>query len=594
MAKIDYDKELRTFLPRFWKLLLPYRSLTYKALYWIFVMQVLALAEPSMVMYVIDGITGKRPLFRQNLLPLMAAMFVGLSAIGIAQVFKNRRIREVWFAIERHLPVACGEKLLRLPLTYHQTENTGAIVGKVVRGVGRYIDVTGILLWEIIPLLVQSVVTVALLLWFSVPAALVLLPIVMIFGWMTARIKMRLAATRMQRHEMDGDADDKLGQAVTNAMTTQAFSQEEREIATVKAIREHIHTMAHDEFRAYDASDYLRNSIISLGRVGVIFVCARAALGGSISMGMLVFISTLAEKVFVSCYRIGAVFDRLMEAAEPVMRMSKLFDEPETVVDSPTARMPERLTGDIAFEHVTFAYKTRAATANKPALSDVTITVRSGETLGIVGESGGGKSTLVKLLLRFGDPDQGSVTIDGHDLHDMPMREFRRQIGYVPQEVEIYDLTVAENIAYGRPDATREDVEKAARIANAHDFIMTLPNGYDEVVGNRGLRLSGGQRQRVGIARAVLLDPPILVFDEATSHVDVVSEKKIHASIEELRRGKTVLIIAHRLSTVQDADRIVVIDEGRVRETGSHQELIDQGGIYRHLVELQTKIEATA
>lgn len=615
MSEPDTSQEIRAFVPQFWRLMKPFRKLAFKAMIWIVVMQVLALAEPWLVMYVIDGLAGHEPTraarwlttalvavgilgseqsFSHHLLPVILIMFGVLGGIGVAQVFKNRRIRDVWFAIEHELPLTCGRKLLSLPLPYHQRENTGAIVGKVVRGVGKCTDVVGVLLWEIIPLAVQSVVTVALLLWFSVPAALVLLPIVMVFGWLTARIKLRLSGKRIRRHELYGESDEVIGQAVTNVMTTQAFAQEERELATVSAIRTQARVMAEGEFRSYDGTDMVRNLLVSAGRVGVIYVAARAALGAEISMGMLVFVSTLAEKVFVSCYRIGAVFDRLMEAAEPVMRMTQIFAEPETVADPASpAKTPARFRGDIAFDELSFTYGEQAAPPRKPALADVSLQIAAGETVAIVGESGGGKSTLVKMLLRFGDPNVGRVTIDGADVRSFRKTDFRRQIGYVPQEVEIYDMTVADNIAYGRPDATRDDIVAAAKVAHAHDFILSLPNGYDELVGNRGLRLSGGQRQRVGIARAVLLDPPILVFDEATSHVDVVSEAKIHAAMETLRHGKTVIIIAHRLSTVQNADRIVVLDQGRIKEVGSHRELLEKRGIYHGLVGLQARVEAS-
>ncbi len=592
MKRIN-DLDWRMFVRHFSLLMRPFRSLAVKAVLFITLLQLLATLEPFFVKSIMDAIFGNDR--SHGALPTkLSVMFAALVVVGLVQVLRNLRLLDVMNAIEHDLPIASGKKLLRLPLVYHQTENTGLIIGKVVRGVGKTMDLTAVLLWEIVPLVIQTVITAAMMLWFRWQATLVLVPIVTLFAWQTVRVKMKMAELRMRRHDLDNVADEILGQAVTNAMTTQSFVQENREMAAVTSVRDDVLALARREFRAYAVSDFFRNAIITAGRVGVVAVCAYAALAGTITVGTFTFITMLAEKVFISCYRIGAIFDRMMDTAEPVKRMTAIFSEPDLVADPPSPTVPSRFAGAIEFAGVVYAYKNRRDEMKaKPALHGVSLVVAAGETLGIVGESGGGKTTLVKLLMRFDDPDTGAVRIDGIDLRDMRLGDFRRQIGYVPQDVEIYDATVAENIAYGRPDASREEIERAARIANAHDFIVGLERDYDTVVGNRGLRLSGGQRQRIGIARAVLLDPPILVFDEATSHVDVVSEQKIQRAIEELRRGKTVLVIAHRLSTIQNADRIIVMDDGLIKEVGSHGELIRQGGLYRRLVALQTRVDAT-
>lgn len=566
------------------------------ALLWIGAMQALSLLEPWMVKHVIDGITEQSPFVREHLFAVSMGMLVVLVAIGGAQIKKNKHIGEVLQVIERELPVACGRKLLRLPLVYHQSENTGIVIGKVVRGVGRTIDLTAMCLWEIVPLVLQTTMTAVIMIAYGWYTVLFFLPIVAVFGWVTVRVRLKFLPQRMERHDLDSDADELLGQAVTNVMTTQAFAQEEREMGAITLLRNRVYRMEVHEFGHYRRSDFLRTSLINVGRVGIIFICAWAAFGNRMTMGTLFFLSTLAEKVFLSCYRIGAIFDQMIEASEPVTRMVGILHEPETLMNSIVPRpFDSRPVGEIVFDRVTFAYKKRGENGDgvrEPALREVNLTIRSGETVGVVGESGGGKSTLVKLLMRFGDPNHGSICLDGVDVRERDVHAFRRHIGYVPQEVEIYDTSVAANIAYGNPNASRAQIERAAQVANADAFITELPHGYDEVVGNRGLRLSGGQRQRIGIARAVLLDPPILVFDEATSHVDVVSERKIQRAIEELRRGRTVILIAHRLSTVQNADRIVVVDRGRIKEIGTHTELVRRNGIYHRLVELQTRVEA--
>ncbi|MDP3985392.1 MAG: ABC transporter ATP-binding protein [bacterium] len=599
---------LRRFTSQFWDLITPWKPLIRKATFLVAFLQFLALITPYCSAFIVDGIVSRSAFVSEHLGLLIVSLFIIEIGIGWVQVRKNRSIYEVLIAVERDLPISCGKKLLSLPLSYHQTENTGAIIGKLVRGVGKTMDLIAVMLYEIIPLAIQTVVTSVILIALGWRTALILVPIIFSFTWITIRTKRKWSVHRMQRHAFDGDADDLLGQAVTNVMTVQAFAQEPREMDVVTQIRDRVRRMARQEFAAYDHTDHMRNGLISLGRTCILFICARAAFSDQLSMGTLVFISALTEKVFMSCYRIGAVFDRMMEAAEPVMRITTIFSEPELVADPAEPKiLPRRIAGEIEFRNVTYTYRSRLEpdAVRHPALQDVNLVIRQGETIGIVGESGGGKSTLVKLLMRFNDPrtldrntplmvpDSGAVLIDGIDLRELRLHDFRRRIGYVPQEVEIFDASVAENIAYGRPDVTRAEIERAAKIAHAHGFISSLPNGYEERVGNRGLRLSGGQRQRIGIARAVLLDPAILVFDEATSHVDTATERKIQQAIETLRRGRTVLIIAHRLSTIQSANRIIVMEDGRIQETGTHQELVRHNGLYGRLVELQQRVDAT-
>jgi subfamily B ATP-binding cassette protein MsbA len=308
-------------------------------------------------------------------------------------------------------------------------------------------------------------------------------------------------------------------------------------------------------------------------------------LAGRLTTGDLVAFVFYAFNIARSVSGLSRLYSTFNSAAGATERLFELLKTEPDVQDAPDATPLPRVEGRVRFEDVTFAYE-----ENRPVLHDIDVDVAPGETVALVGPSGAGKSTFVSLLPRFYDPQAGRITVDGHDLRSVPLQSLRDQIAAVSQEVHLFNTTIRENIRYGRLDASDEAIEEAARAANAHDFIVDLPDGYAAEVGERGVKLSGGQRQRVAIARALLRDARLLLLDEATSSLDSASEALVQDALERLMDGRTTFIIAHRLSTVQNADRLFVLNEGRIVQTGTHEALVQQEGLYRDLASYQFRV----
>lgn len=489
---------------------------------------------------------------------------------------KGHMLRYNVINLEHALKETLLRKMFALGAEFHDQRNATESYSEITRGIDRMSNLTFSLAQELIPLSMMFLVTSLAAAWFNGWLAALIAPVITAFALITVRVRGSQRAKRVERHKLSRAIDRVCGAAVNCFRTVCSFGQEENEIERLKEYQQRERTMLFQEYAVYDRSEVWRSQLIGVGRIGVVLICIFQRM----SLTQLMLLSMLSERLFAASYKIGTLFDHFVEAVEPFSRLIVLLNEPIRI-RNPEHPIPMPIVrGELVLKDLTCAY----GTGSTPILKSLNLTIRAGETIAFVGESGAGKSTLVKALLRFIDPVAGQILLDGVDLRHMLLQTLRRAIGCVSQEIELFDGTVRELIAYGMPDASEEAIITAAKRANAHDFIMRFKDGYETRVGDRGLKLSGGQRQRIGIARVFLVNPPVILFDEATSSVDAESDERIREEIAQLSEtGKTLIVIAHRLGSVCNASRICYIEQGRILESGTHRELLRRNGAYARM-----------
>lgn len=585
MVKEKINKEIiLNFWQKLWFLIKIKKNQILILVFLIFLTQIIRLASPYILKLIIDLISNFNA---ENVKEIFILIVIMLSLnqldSGINYYTDNRIIVTI-IDISKYLSVWAQGKILELSLNYHERENTGGKIIKIQRGIDKIDNLLGNIFWGFLSTVFQVIITAVVLFLVDWRFGIIFLFFAPLLVYITFYANRKVAPFRKTRYDGYEEISGKMTQAIININTVKSFVQEKREEEEYSGAFDKIVVEEKKEFKTIFGFNWLRAFLMDLCLALIMVLGIYFVSQGSITIGSLVFVITISTKALISFFNISKTYDRVMESSEAIERLYELFQEESDIINKENGIIPKNIVGQIEFKNVDFVYK---ESRNK-ALNKVDLKINSGCVTALIGPSGGGKTTLARMIYRHYDPTKGKVLLDDVDLRDYDLYAFRRHIAIVPQEVEIFDMTVKDNIAYGKPDASLSEIKAAARIANAEEFIEKLQKKYDTEVGERGIKLSGGQRQRIGIARAILANPRILIFDEATSNLDSYSEKLIQESMDKISKGRTTIIIAHRLSTIRKADKIIVLENGKIVEQGSHIELSrTRGGLYAKLVNLQ-------
>ena len=548
--------------------------------------ELIKLVNPFLLKIIIDTLTLSGIAELKLLLWLVAGMLAVEEFQSFIGWITNRLIMKVILDVEYYLPISAQKKMMFLPLGYHERENTGNKITKVQRGVEHITNLIENLFWEILPTCLQLIITIIALFFIDWRFSISFFIFFPVFFYLTYRANFKLKSRRQEMHQKWEEASGKMAQSIMNINAVQSFVQEQRETEEYKGIRDTILTNESYVWNKVMNFVATRDFLINSGRMTTLVMGIWFVYSGLTTIGTLVFVFTISEKAFFSMFRLSRFYDRIEHSLEPVERFINLAKEEPEIKNPARGLKPKNINGEVEFKDVTFAYEQ----GHINALENVSLKIAAGTINAFVGPSGGGKTTIARLIYRHYDPQTGKILLDGRDLREYDLYHFRRAIAIVPQEVEIFNASVRDNISYANPRASFGEIKRAARAANAEEFIDNLKEDYDTLAGERGIKLSGGQRQRIGIARAILANPKILIFDEATSNLDSQSERLIQEAMERVSERRTVIIIAHRFSTIRHADQIFVLDRGELVEQGSHGELSDvQGGLYAKLLKLQSR-----
>jgi ATP-binding cassette subfamily B protein len=584
---------LRRVYPYIWD----YRGRALVALLSLVLSKLAVVAVPLLLKAIVDALdigraagAGQDPTQLALILPL--SLLLAYGAMRLASSFFNEMRDAVFARVRYHamrrLSLQVLQHLQNLSLRFHLERRTGNIISDLERGTNSISSILNYLVFNILPTIAEFILVAVILLSAYEPRFAVA-----VFATVFVYIGFTLMVTEWRMHfrhtmnRLDSQANGQAVDGLLNFETVKYFGNESLELKRYDSTLNEWEEAAVKSQTSMSLLNFGQGAIIAVGVTVIVIFAAQGVVAGTLTLGDLVLVNTMMLQLFMPLNFLGIIYRMLKYTLADMDKVFKLLDQQPEITDKPGGGPLQVTDGVIRFEAVDFGYQ-----PERQVLHDISFEVPAGKKVAVVGASGAGKSTLARLLFRFYDVSAGRILIDNQDIRDVTQSSLRKAIGIVPQDTVLFNESLLYNIQYARPDADRGEVEHAARLANIHDFILSLPDGYDTVVGERGLKLSGGEKQRVAIARVILKNPRILIFDEATSSLDSRSEQAILRSLQQAATDHTTLVIAHRLSTIIDADRILVLEGGRLVEEGQHSQLLERDGIYAHMWRLQQEERA--
>lgn len=579
-------RNLRHMLPYLWD----YRGRVLVALVSLILAKLATVGIPVLLKDIVDTLDVEKG----QALVLPIVLFLGYGALRLGSSFFNE-MRDAVFARVRYgamrkLSHQVLQHLHRLSLRFHLERRTGNITRDLERGAQSVSSIMNYMVFNILPTIAEfMLVAVILLSQYEPRFTIVTFLTVAIYVVYTMLVSEWRMHFRHRMNALDSQANGQAVDSLLNYETVKYFNNEQFELNRYHDTLDEWEKAAVKSQTSMSLLNFGQGAIIAIGLTFIMIYAGHGVVNGEMSLGDLVLVNTLMLQMFMPLSFLGIIYRMLKYTLADMDLVLKLLNREEEIRDAPDAVPLQVSRGEVHFEHVAFAYS-----PDRPILRDVTFTIRPGQKVAVVGHSGAGKSTLARLLFRFYDVSAGRVLIDGQDIRKVTQQSLRDAVGIVPQDTVLFNESIFYNIQYARPGASQEEVEQAARMAHIHEFIVNLPQGYDTVVGERGLKLSGGEKQRVAIARVILKNPAILVFDEATSSLDSQSEQAILKALHAVAEQHTTLVVAHRLSTIVDADEILVMEAGQILERGTHTTLLARDGLYRQMWRLQQKEQQQA